>query len=465
MITLLLLLPFAEAKKPKIVEPPPVEEVASALVGRATLSDTAWNDLVWLCDRIGARFNGSPELDAAIAWGGERMRAYGLANVHTEAVELPGWHRGEIEAALVGPVKRDLHALALGGSVGTPPEGIEAEIVVVGSFDELTALGEAVRGKIVVYDVPWAGYGDTVKYRFAGATAASKQGAVGVLVRSITSESLDSPHTGAMGYGDAPPIPAAALTVEDAALLRRLAAGGEAPRVRMRLTSEAVPPVPSANVMGEVIGRDKPDEIVVLGCHIDSWDVGQGAQDDGAGCVTVLAAAALIQQLPVKPRRTVRVVFYTGEEFGIGGGKGYATAHADEAGRTFAAVEADTGAGRPLGFRVDVRAPGDADGEAAVAAMAKLAPLVDLLEPLDAASLEIGWSGADIGPMVELGVPGLGLSQDMSGYWPIHHTEADTVDKIDPKLLARNVAVMAVAAYWLADTDVELRPPPAVALP
>ncbi len=299
--------------------------------------------------------------------------------------------------------------------------------------------------------------------------AASKLGAVGALVRSVSPSSLHTPHTGGMRYdptGTA--IPAAALTIEDASMLRRLQERGVTPRVRLEMTSAASGEAQSGNVIGEVTGREKPDEVVVIGCHLDSWDVGQGAQDDGAGCVTMLAAAALIQRLPVHPRRTIRVVLYVGEEFGIAGGRAYGAAHAAEAAKHFAIVEADTGSGRPLGFRVDV-APTDGEELVGAAAAARreaasaemigdLDVLKALLAPLGATSFQADHTGADIGPMVDLGVPGFGLSQDMTGYWPIHHTEADTVDKVDPVLLQQNVAVMAITAWLLAEMPESLRP-------
>ncbi|MCK6528821.1 M20/M25/M40 family metallo-hydrolase [Myxococcota bacterium] len=359
--------------------------------------------------------------------------------------------------------------LGLGGSVGTPPGGIEADVVVARDFAHLESLGEAVRGRIVLFDVPFTDYGETVAYRGRGASAAARLGAVAVLIRSVTPTSLSTPHTGALGYaGDAPRIPAAALTVEDAASLHRLADRGIVPRVRLEMGARTAPDGTSANVVGEVRGREHPGEVVVLGCHLDSWDVGQGAQDDGAGCVTVLEAARLIGALPQRPRRTVRVVFYTNEENGLRGARAYAEQHRDELPRHVAAVEADTGSGAPLGFRVHVPGGGDGGAESPLAGevMDRLRGVGVLLEPLSAAHLRLAHGGADIGPLVTAGVPGFGLDQDMSGYWPIHHTAADTFDKVDPKLLARNVAAVAVLAYWLAEIPESLpRPPPGGAAP
>jgi carboxypeptidase Q len=462
----------SEAKKPPPPPPPTLATAAASLIGTALLDTRPYEDLVHLCDRIGNRFNGSPALAQAVVWGHDTMVAAGFQRVHTEDVTLPVWVRGAASAAITAPVAHPLHPLALGGSVGTPDEGIEAEVVVVDSWAHLAELGEAgVKGRIALFDVPFTDYGETVGYRFGSATAASKLGAVAVLVRSVTPASLDTPHTGAMRYDpDVTPIPAAAVTIEDASMLRRLAERGEKPRVKLVLGAHAGDPAPSANVVGDVLGREKPDEVVLIGCHLDSWDVGQGAQDDGAGCAIVLGAARMIEELPVHPRRSVRVVLFAGEEFGVTGGKAYGEAHSAEAASYAALIESDTGAGQPLGFRVDVHVAGTpppddedqrdpASQAASDAAVAKLQAVSALLVPLGAGHLEVGYSGADVGALGESGVPSLGLEQDTTGYWPIHHTNADTVDKVDRTLLAKNTAAMAVMAYALADLPDDLRPP------
>ncbi len=450
---------FTEAEaKPKPAPVPTLEQAAGDLIGRALVSDEAYEELVELCDRIGARFNGSPALERAVEWGSQRMADDGL-NVHTEKITLPVWFRGDASAELISPTTRKLHPLALGGSVGTP--GLEAEVLVVSSFDDLELQKDKAAGKIVVFDVPFTDYGKTVRYRFGGASAAARHGAVAMLVRSITPESLDSPHTGAMRYADdAPKIPAVAITIEDATLLHRLQDRGVTPKIRLAMSSEMRPEAESANTIGDLPGRDPDAGVVVLSCHLDSWDVGQGAQDDGAGCVTVMAAAALIAELPVRPRRGIRVILYAGEEFGVAGGKSYFEQHKHEMSTFFAALEADTGAGQPLGFTVDVRGVGsdpqlDGEDPASAAAtawtLAQLAPVGRLLDGIGAGVLEKGEAGTDIFPLVDHGVPGFGLHQDMSDYWPIHHTEADTVDKVDPVLLQKNVAATAVMAWALAE--------------
>ncbi len=428
---------------------PPLAETATLVGKAAALSPAPFEELTELCDTIGHRLSGSANLERAIVWGLAHMKADGL-NAWTEAISVPTWTRGAERGVLLDPISRPLDLMALGGTIGTPPGGLTAEVVVVDDWDHLARLGEAVAGKIVLFDVPFTDYGTTVAYRGRGAIEAARLGAVGALVRSVTPVSLATPHTGAMYYADdVPRIPSAALSVEHATLIRRLSLRSPV-RVQIELGAATQADRPSANVVGQVTGREKPDEIVLLGCHLDSWDVGTGAQDDGAGCVLVLEALARIRALPVAPRRTVRGVLFTNEENGLRGGKGYASLHANE--RHVAAIEADTGAGTPLGFHIDAGLPEEAQVLTPELAQA-LAPLAALLAPYGATAFSPGGSGADVGPTVDKGgVLGMGLSQDMSTYWPIHHTEADTIDKVDPAKLSANAAVMTIAAYWLAET-------------
>ena len=464
VLPLVLLLPAVSSagrRAPKIDSDALVERTLPSLLGRALTSDRAWDDLEFLCDRIGHRLSGTEALDRAVAWGVERMERGGLSNVHTEEVAVPRWVRGEEWARMLEPIARTLPMLGLGGSVAT--DGIvEAEVLVVSSFDELTARASEAQGRIVLYDVPFTTYGETVQYRSRGASEAARLGAVASLVRSVTPVSLRTPHTGGMRYADdAPSIPTAAITVEDAATIHRLARQGVTVRLSLYMEAKDEGEVPSANVVGEVLGRERPEEVVVVGCHLDSWDVGQGAQDDGAGCVMALEAGRLIAELHTPPRRTVRIVLYTNEENGLAGGRGYAEAHADALEQHVAALEADIGAGEPRGWRLDVRAGADEERVAANRAEAtlRLQPLLSALEALGAGELSEGGAGADVWPLTSRGVPGLGLDMDLTGYWPIHHTEADTLDKIDPQMLRRNVAVVAMTAFWLAEVDGRLVEP------
>ncbi len=427
----------------------------------ALASDAAYKDLEYLCDRIGARPSGSKQLDEAIAWAQAVMKREGFVNVRAEPVTIPVWKRGAERGWIEAPAHQTLSILGLGGTVPTPKGGLTAEVVVVASFDELKALGEAkVRGRIVVYDVPFTTYGATVAYRGRGASEAAKLGAVAALVRSVTPVSLDTPHTGAMNYApDAPKIPAAAITLENATQLRRLQASGQTPRVHLELESEAPAEALSANVVGEIPGSGKPEEIVVLGGHLDSWDVGQGAQDDGVGCMLALHAAAQIRRSGLTPRRTLRVVLFTNEEHGLAGGRAYLEAHRAELPRHAAMLETDSGNGLIQGFSLDLGGGQKRNRElkaatptdAQVRALTILNGLAPLVADLGATRMELGGSGADIGPSVAAGVAGLGVGHDASRYWDVHHTRADTFDKIKPEDLKKNVAILSVFTFALAD--------------
>ena len=446
-------------------------EAVDRLIGSALTSRWGYDKLADLCDRIGPRLAGSPELDQALAWSETAMKEAGLVNVRREPVSVPAWTRGEERAWIETPVRRGLNLLGLGMSVGTPPGGLTAEVVVVTNWAGLEALGEAgVKGRIVLYDVPFAGYGPTVAYRTNGASRAARLGAVAALVRSVTPASLDTPHTGMLHYDEAAPqIPAAAITVEAATQIHRLLDAGQRVTIHLEMGARLKEDAPSANVVGEITGSEKPEEIVVISGHIDSWDVGQGAQDDGVGCLISLEAARLIRALNLKPRRTIRVVFFTNEENGLRGGRGYRELHRDELPFHVAAIESDLGNGAARGFDVSVRAMGGSPDSLRPAARARelqskaiqtLAPWGWAFEPLSGARLEPGYGGADIGPMIEAGVLGLGVDHDSARYFDIHHTRADTFDKIDHPNMARNTALLAVMTWILADSPERLIPWP-----
>lgn len=413
------------------------------LVQRSLASEEPWRELTELTDDIGPRLAGSKNLDRAIRWARQRMQEDGLT-VQLQPVDVPHWVRGVETARILAPVDEPLDVLGLGGTAPTPAGGLEATVVVASSWEELEALGPDVEGRIVVLDPPWKGYGETVGYRWAGADRAMAQGALAVLVRSVTDTELALPHTGAMGYETDEKIPAAAITPEAAARFRRWAERDRAVSVRLDLQSTWKEPAASANVVGDVKGSEKPDEVVLLSCHLDSWDVGTGAQDDGAACVAVMEAVAQIAALDVKPKRTVRAVLFTNEEHGLSGGKAYTAANPGL--KHVAAIESDTGMGGTLGFQVENRWSDPA---------ALLPTVQGLLAPvrsLGVERVEPGYAGADIGPLLQAqGGLGLGVLHDMSGYWAIHHTEADTLDKIDPKDLSTEVATLAAVAWQLAN--------------
>jgi carboxypeptidase Q len=435
-------------------------DVARRIIDAARADSGAWDKLRHLTDRIGHRLSGSKAMEAAVAWSADAMRADGH-DVRVEDVMVPHWVRGIEEGEIVAPDRRPLRLLGLGGTVSTPKGGLTAPVVVVRSFKELAARSDAdVKGKIVLYDVAmpaWnettgSGYGEVVRYRWAGAIEAAKRGAVGVLMRSITASSLRTPHTGSMGYDDkTPKIPAAAISVEDSKLIARLADAGVAVSVRLRLESKQLPDARSGNVIGELRGRELPDEIVLIGAHLDSWDVGQGAHDDGAGCVVMMQALTVLRRLGLTPRRTIRVVLFTNEENGLRGAKAYAKDHAGEIAKHVAAFESDSGGFAPIGFRVEA-----SDAGARSRISSRFGELTALLAPVGATRVADGHAGADVDPLVKGGVPGFGLWVDGRRYFDYHHTEADTLDKVDPAELAANVAVMAVMAYVVADLKTRL---------
>jgi carboxypeptidase Q len=423
-------------------------EPASRLLGAALADNAAWARLALLTDTFGHRLSGSKALEDAISWVLGEMARDGLENVRRERVMVPHWVRGRESAELVAPVRHTLVMLGLGNSVGTPPEGLEAQAVVVRSFDELDARGAALKGKIVVYNVPWNGYGETVRYRSAGASRAAAHGAVAVLLRSVGQPGLRTPHTGSLSYApDQSQIPAAAIANEDADRLQRLQDRGQRLVVRLTMEARMLPDAESANVIGEIAGREHPEEIVVLGCHSDSWDVGTGATDDGGGCIASWEAVRLMKTLGLRPRRTVRAVLFTNEENGLRGGLGYRDAHAAELASHVLMVETDGGVFRPLGFGFS----GNDRARATVEAVASL------LAGIGAARVGASGGGADIGPSVQDGkVPSMSLDVDGALYFTIHHTAADTVDKIEPTDIARCVAALAVMGYVVADLPTRL---------
>lgn len=438
--------------------PPPTIRIddyratAGRIIGAALTSRRAYDRLAHLTDHIGHRLSGSEALERAIEWAIAEMKKDGLDNVRAEKVMVPHWVRGEESLELITPVPRKLTMLGLGNSVATPTEGIAAEAVVVRNFDELDALGEQVRGKIVVYNVPFTNYGATVRYRSAGASRAARYGALAVIVRSITPVSLQTPHTGAMIYDEAQPkIPAAAVTIEGAELLQRMQDRGQRMTLRLKMQAKFLPDAESANVIAEIRGSEKPDEVVLISGHFDSWDVGQGAHDDGGGCIIAWEAVRLLKELGLKPRRTIRVVLYTNEENGLRGGNAYRDAHRTELSKHILAVESDSGVYRPEGFGLAATAPAQA--------RANLQAIVKLLSAIGADRIAENGGGADIGPIMREGVVGASLDVEGSHYFDIHHTPADTLDKIDPKDLALCVATMAVVAYTVADAPQPLTGP------
>lgn len=372
----------------------------------------------------------------------DQLRKDGFSNVHGESVTVPHWVRGEESAELLEPRVQSIKVLGVGGSVGTPAGGITAEVLVVEDFADLQRRGAAAKGKIVLFNLPFTEYGTTVAIRTQGAVEASKAGAVASLIRSVGPFSMKTPHTGIMHYDPSvPPIPHAAITIEDATLLARMQQRGQPVRLRLQMTSQKLADAISRNVVADLPGREKPNEIVLLSGHIDSWDVGQGAMDDAGGCVAAWEAVRLIHRLKLNPRRTLRVVLWTGEENGIWGAKAYRKAHAAELADYVLAVESDRGVFSPEGFTFT----------GSDRAMGYIKTIAGFLEPIKSSKITLGNGGMDVAELLQEGVPAMDLLVDRTRYFWFHHSEADTVDKLDSAELNRCIGALAVMGYCVAE--------------
>ena len=428
----------------------------------ALASDYAYRQTQYLSNNIGPRLTGSPQAQRAVEYVADQMRKAGL-DVRLQKLTVPHWVRGietgeivEFTGMAPGTTQK-IVLTALGGSIATPADGMTAEIVVAKSFQELTELGrDKIAGKIVLFNNKFdremqasgfggAAYGQAVAYRFAGAMAAARLGAIGVLVRSAGGSQNRLAHTGAMGYDpNVTKIPAAAVSYEDAETLAYLAAMGKV-RVHITLTPQTLPDATSYNVIGDLKGSEKPDEIVVVGGHLDSWDLGTGAIDDACGVAVSMSVGYLANQLKLKPKRTIRVVAFMNEENGGAGGRGYFEEVKNETAKHFAAIESDLGASHPLGFYFSGKTE----------ALPFFAPVSNLLLSQGANQIQQqpGGVGADIGPLTQAGVPSFAPWFNQQTYFNYHHTAADTFDKINPKEIAEVASVMAVLAYGLANLE------------
>ena len=426
----------------------PYRDATSRLMGESLSSDFAWQRLALLGDTFGNRLSGSPNLEAAIRWAADEMKKDGLENVHTEPVKIPHWVRGKESLEIMGPIPQPLVMIGLGNSVGTPAEGIEGDVLVLHSFDELDAAKDRVKGKIVLFNVPFTNYGETVRYRSAGPSRVAALGGVAMLVRSVGPAGLRTPHTGALSYDEAQPkIPGAAVTTEDAARLQRMVDRGTAVRLKLMMEAHFLPDADSFNVVGEIRGRELPNEFVVIGGHFDSWDVGTGSTDDGGGCIATWEALRMMKKLNLRPRRTVRVVLWVNEENGGRGGQAYRDAHLAELPNTVAMLESDGGVFTPTGFGFT----------GSDAARAKVRDISTLLADIHADAVFPTGGGADIDPSVQKGnIPALELEND-GNYFLIHHTPADTVDKIDPLEVSRSAGAVAVMTWVIAEMPERLR--------
>jgi carboxypeptidase Q len=458
--------PSYEDRLKSLINPAPGAWSADELATMAHLRDAAIHDsyaldeLRHLTDNIGPRISGSPQAAQAVEYVAAEMRALG-ADVHLEKTIVPHWVRGAETAELLtwpGQTPNTTQKIvltALGGSGATPANGLQAEVLVVNSFDELRQVPTAtVKGKILLFNEKFdkqlaangdggSAYGKAVVYRGAGPALGKSLGAAAVLVRSVGGADYRLPHTGATFVdGDGPQIPSGAITAEDADLLANLTRQGPA-TMHLTLTPQTLPKVESYNVIGDWKGTEHPEQVVIVSGHLDSWDLATGAIDDGAGVAVSMQAIHLLKQLNIHPRRTVRFVAWMDEEQGGEGGRDYAIAHANDVANHIAAIESDMGAGHPTGFFVV--------GKPALEEWMR--PVAHVLDAIGAGVIKHSEeAGADVDAMNQKGVPGFAPIQDGRFYFNYHHTPADTFDKVDPRELSENAAVMTVLAYALADS-------------
>jgi carboxypeptidase Q len=434
-------------------------DIGEKLMQEGLLGEGAYSLLEELLS-VGPRFSGSPGKAAAVELMYRKMRDLGFDNVWLEPVTVPRWVRSEIEEARIVNSKSvgsvPLTIAALGGSVATPREGLTTGIVEVRSFEELQQLGERAKGKIVFFNRPmdrqlldpFAAYSGAVNQRSRGAIEAAKVGAVAVLVRSMTMRIDDYPHTGAMRYGDdIPQIPAASISTKGAEYLSNLLRHEPDLNVHLRFTPEMMDSVQTYNVIGEIRGSEKPDEIVILAGHLDGWDITPGAHDDGAGCVQAVRAIGLLKDLGLRPKRTIRAVLYANEEFGVSGGRAYVNDVNRTGERHIAAIESDRGGFRPLGFTVDT------DDET----VAHFKQYEYLFRPYGMYEIKRGFGGVDIAPLRNTGTIAIGLLPDPQRYFDLHHSAKDTIETVNPRELELGAIAMALFGYVLAEDGVPSR--------
>ncbi len=432
-------------------------EHASTLRDTAMAGSGAYAIVESLTTEVGPRLAGSESEARARDWGKKTLQSLGFENVRIETFEMETWERGEEHASLVSPFPQPLAITALGGSVATPPEGLEAEVAI---FESLAALEAALPGSLdgrIAYvghamqaTQNGSSYGFYGRLRREGASIAAARGASAILIRSIGTDSHRMPHTGQMRYSeDAPRIPAAALSNPDADQIERIALRGKPIRARLKLTPRFVGTRLSGNVIGEIVGSERPEEIVVIGAHLDSWDQGTGAVDDGAGIGIATAAAKLILDGGKRPRRTIRVIYWGAEEVGLLGGSAYLEANRGELANHIIGTESDFGAGRAWQMNAQV----SKEGQAVVDLIGQLVVPIGIAR----GDMDKAGSGPDLTPMVRAGLPSFRFAQDGMDYFDLHHTPDDTLDKIEPAALDQNVAAFAVFAWLAADSTVVFR--------
>lgn len=424
--------------------------IAETLIKKSLSNQIGFERLAHLTDYYGPRLSGSKVLEDGIDWIVQEMQKDNFDRVWTQKVMVPHWVRGEESIEMLTPIKKKLPMIGLGGSIGTGSKGIKAEVLLVKDFEELSQRSSEVKGKIVLINAPFTTYGETVQYRVNGAIEAAKHGAVASVIASVASYSMQTPHTGTMSYKDGiKKIPHAAITTEDANLIERFIKRGEKVELTIKMEAKTLPDAESRNVIAEIKGSEFPDEIIVLGGHIDAWDNGHGAMDDGGGCVAAWEALRLIKESGKRPKRTIRVVLWTNEENGLRGAVEYMKWVKDiekSIDNHVLAMESDSGVFDPIGF-------GFSGSDKAYNMLVEIGKL---LKSADSGEVRKGGGGADIGPLMQQGVPGMGLIVDGSKYFWFHHTAVDTIDKLDINDFNESVATMAVFAYAVADMETRL---------
>jgi carboxypeptidase Q len=450
----ILLVATASVTRAQSVDPAKRTEVTfDRLIKSGLTSRRAHAMLTELCTKVGPRLSGSPGAEKAVTWAKTTMEGVGLERVRLEPVMVPHWVRGAAEevsySRSTDPARVPLRACALGGSVGTPAEGVSGKVLEVHSFDELHAAGDKAKGKIIFFNRPFdsshfdpaAAYVGAVGQRGSGAVEAARAGGIAALVRSMTSRIDNSPHTGSMGYASGvTKVPAAALSTIAANRLSALLTRDPNLEVHMKMSCQTLPDVLSHNVIGELTGREIPGEVVVIGGHLDSWDLAQGAHDDGAGCVQSIEALRVLKEMGLRPKRTIRAVMFMNEENGARGADAYAAAN--RPGEThIAAIESDAGGFLPLGFGVS----------ASPAVFEKISRFAPKLEPILADRITKGGHGTDIAPLMARGVPGLELAVSHQRYFDFHHSTNDTIEQVDDRELELGAIAMAVMAYMIAE--------------
>lgn len=420
-------------------------DLVTKIYAESLKDSSAWEQLAYMCDTYGHRFCGSVGLEKSLDYMFEKMKEDGLENVKKEEVKIPRWVRGKEYCKLIEPREENLYMLGVGRSVGTTSEGTTAAVIVVKNFKELEKVSEKAKGKIVLFNEPFEHYGQAVQYRWKGAIEAAKYGAVASLCRSVSPVGLRSPHTGSMMiYPDTiPQIPHAAISAEDADMLQRLYDRGQKPKVKLYMEAHNLPDTISYNVMGELVGAEKPDEIIVIGGHSDCWDVGTGAHDDASGCFATWKALKILKDAGLQPKRTIRAVMWVNEENGVRGGEAYAEEHFDE--NTVLMFEFDAGAFPPEKF--GFKGPDSL--------YKKIKAIEPVLQIIDEITVKKGAWGVDASKLAEKkNIPLMHLNtKDEGKYFWYHHSPMDTPDKIDPKDLNKCIASIAAIMYIIANME------------